>query len=61
MERQVQALMVEDEDGVEEQSEHEWPPLGGISKNIVHPGVSVPSALMYECNNWLLFSKENCQ
>ena len=27
--------MVEDEDGVEEQSEHEWPPLDEISKNIV--------------------------
>jgi hypothetical protein len=33
--RQVQALMAEDEDGVEEESEHERPLLRQISKNIV--------------------------
>jgi len=35
VEIQLQALMVEDEDGVEEESEHERPPRHEISKNIV--------------------------
>jgi hypothetical protein len=30
----IQALMMEDEDGVEDESEHERPPLDEISKNI---------------------------
>ena len=35
MELQLLALMVEDEDGVEEESEHERPPRHEISQNIV--------------------------
>jgi len=35
VERQVQAMMMEDEDGVEEDSEHEKPPLHEISEDIM--------------------------